>query len=287
MIGLHPESTVALVGCSDGITRQSKSVSALCSTLEQMKLHVRILPSLFQTEDDRTQPPDKRAADLIYAFQSPEIDAVFDITGGDAANAVLPYLDFPTLSSCRKPFFGYSDLSVLLNPLRDFADIPVCYFQPRFLAVCDETRELFRRYLFQKEHSLFHWNYTFLQGDTMHGHISGGNIRCTLKLAGTPWQPDFSDRILFLESHSGSLTRMETMLHQYRQMGAFSKCSGILLGNFTELAQEGTLPALYALVKKIVGNPNLPIVVTTELGHQPEARCLPYQDELFLHRRTP
>lgn len=116
-----------------------------------------------------------------------------------------------------------------------------------------------------------------LQGSSLSGRVCGGNIRCTLKLTGTPWQPDPTGRVLFLESYSGSFARMETMLHQYRQMEMFSRCSGVLLGNFSELAEKQQLPTLYRLVQDIIDDPALPIAVTTELGHQPEAHCLAYE----------
>ena len=70
---------------------------------------------------------------------------------------------------------------------------------------------------------------------------------------------------------------METMLHQYRQMEMFSRCNGVLLGNFSELAEKQQLPTLYRLVQDIIDDPALPIAVTTELGHQPEAHCLAYE----------
>jgi muramoyltetrapeptide carboxypeptidase LdcA involved in peptidoglycan recycling len=104
-----------------------------------------------------------------------------------------------------------------------------------------------------------------------------------MKLFGTPWQPDFTGRILFLESLSGSLLRIESMLRQYQQIGAFSSCSGILLGNFTELAKAGLLEELYTVVQEMAINKSLPIACTTELGHQTDSRCLRYGQQYLFH----
>ncbi|MFQ9435750.1 MAG: hypothetical protein ACLR1R_05035 [Ruminococcus callidus] len=150
------------------------------------------------------------------------------------------------------------------------------YLQARFLASCSAAKERFARWIQQQDDALFRFHYAFLQGSSLSGRVCGGNIRCTLKLTGTPWQPDPTGRVLFLESYSGSFARMETMLHQYRQMEMFSRCSGVLLGNFSELAEKQQLPTLYRLVQDIIDDPALPIAVTTELGHQPEAHCLAY-----------
>lgn len=276
MLQLSPRSTIALVGSSDGLPGDSDTVSRLCAVLESLGLHTMVFPSLYQTAAGKPQPAERRTADIQAAFADPEVDALFDLTGGDAANAILPHLDFKEIARHSKPFFGYSDVSVLLNPLQDFGHVPVFYLQARFLASCPAAEERFARWVRHQDDDWFRFGYTFLQGSRLSGRVCGGNIRCTLKLTGTPWQPDPTGRVLFLESYSGSLARMETMLHQYRQMEMFSRCSGVLLGNFSELAEKGQLLELYRLVQEIVADSTLPIAATTELGHQPEARCLAY-----------
>ena len=47
---------------------------------------------------------------------------------------------------------------------------------------------------------LFDIKYEFLQGKYMEGVVAGGNIRCLLKLAGTEYMPDMTDKILVLEN---------------------------------------------------------------------------------------
>lgn len=272
-----------LLGCSDGIAPQNKTVDALCATLQQQYAIIpEISPTLYRTPSGSTQPPRLRAETLQRAFLRDDIDAIFDLSGGDTANAVLPFLDFDSIRCHAKPFFGYSDLSVLLNPLREKSNLPVFYFQARFLTESAACRARFSAKQSVLEATVPQ-HYHFLQGNALHGTLVGGNIRCTLKLIGTPWQPCFSDHILFLESFSGSLTRIETMLWQYAQIGAFSQCRGILLGNFTELSKNGILPQLETMLCEIVDNRALPIVCTTEVGHQSDSLCLPYHVPLFLH----
>ena len=280
---MHPK--ICILGCSDGTPPQSHAVSQLKQTLADVfHLSAQIDAALYETDTGRTQPPRIRAEALTAACLDPEIQAIFDVSGGDAANAVLPYLDFSLLRRHPKPFFGYSDLSVLLNPLHQLAGFPVWYFQPRFLSESLPARQSFSVAFQEVQPPQF--PYTFLQGNSMEGTLAGGNIRCTLKLIGTPWQPDFAGRILFLESCSGGCKRMETMLRQYQQIGAFQQCRGILLGNFTEISRQGLLPALYEMVCEIVSDPSLPIVCTTAVGHQTDSICLPYHQVLRFRREN-
>lgn len=161
MLQLSPRSTIALVGSSDGLPRDSDTVSRLCAVLESLGLHTVIFPSLYQTAAGKPQPAERRAADIQAAFADPEVDALFDLTGGDAANAILPHLDFKEIARCSKPFFGYSDVSVLLNPLQDFGDVPVFYLQARFLASCSAAKERFARWIQQQDDALFRFHYAF------------------------------------------------------------------------------------------------------------------------------
>lgn len=82
----------------------------------------------------------------------------------------------------------------------------------------------------------------------MEGIVVGGNIRCLLKLAGTPYWPDMREKILLLESFGGKLPQMVTYLSQLNQMGVFKKVNGILLGTFTKMEEDNCQPDMAQLV---------------------------------------
>ena len=50
---------------------------------------------------------------------------------------------------------------------------------------------------------LYRFRYSFIQGNELRGTVIGGNIRCFLKLAGTPYFPNTEGKILLLEAMSG------------------------------------------------------------------------------------
>ncbi len=76
----------------------------------------------------------------------------------------------------------------------------------------------------------------------MEGVVAGGNLRCLLKLAGTPYWPDLTGKLLFLEARSGLVPQLSTMLEQLSQLGAFRQAAGILLGTFTQMEREAAHP---------------------------------------------
>jgi muramoyltetrapeptide carboxypeptidase LdcA involved in peptidoglycan recycling len=115
----------------------------------------------------------------------------------------------------------------------------------------------------------------------MCGIVVGGNIRCFLKLAGTEYLPDLTDKILLLESFNGTVAKMETYLCQLKQMGVYDKVAGIILGTFTEMETEKCIPTIETLVKKIVGK-DLPIVITSDIGHGTNSKGIIIGQELYL-----
>ena len=115
----------------------------------------------------------------------------------------------------------------------------------------------------------------------MQGIVVGGNIRCFLKLAGTEYMPDLTDKILFLESFGGTVAKMETYLCQLQQMGAFNKVAGIILGTFTEMENEKCIPTIETLIKRIAGK-DIPIAVTRNIGHGIDSKGIMIGQELYL-----
>lgn len=122
-----------------------------------------------------------------------------------------------------------------------------------------------------QEDTLFQFPYEFLQGETMEGIVAGGNIRCFLKLAGTPYFPDLEGKILLLEALGGQEGQMLTYLSQLQQLGAFEKVRGILLGTFTRMESQGQL--MYPLLKPFISE-LLPVARTWMIGHGTDAKAI-------------
>lgn len=115
----------------------------------------------------------------------------------------------------------------------------------------------------------------------MRGIVVGGNIRCLLKLAGTPYWPDMRGKLLLLESYGGTVAQMVTYLNQFMQIGVFGQIQGIILGTFTKMEKEGCIPEIVDLVKQYAGG-GLPIVKTDEIGHGVDSKGIIIGKELCL-----
>ena len=108
----------------------------------------------------------------------------------------------------------------------------------------------------------------------MEGIVIGGNLRCSLKLAGTDYEMDFNNKILFIESMGGDINKISTYITQYKMMGAFEKVNGVILGTFIELENNYSKKEALNLILDIIDNKNLPVIRTDELGHKSNSKSI-------------
>ena len=284
---LTKDDTVGLVACSNGLSKSScVKIELLKSVLESLGLNVKLSSKLYIDKSFNKDEGRKKAEVLMRFFEDEKIKAIFDISGGDLCNEILEYLDYSVIKENQKPFFGYSDLSVVLNALNSKTGMMTYLYQIR--NIIDEYKEEqkmnFCDSIMNDGNALMKFDYKWIQGSCMEGIVTGGNIRCFLKLAGTEYMPDFHNKILFLESFSGNIYKMITYLNQYKQMGVFKKINGIILGSYTEMERENYTPDIVELVKNIVGDESMPIIKTSEIGHGKDSKCIVIGENISLHR---
>lgn len=274
---LKKHSKVGIVACSNGQSPlNQESINKLIETLKSMDLTPVCSNYIYAKNSIFNGSPIEKGNAFMTLYKNPEITAIFDISGGDLSNEVLPYLDYEFISKNPKPVFGYSDVTTVLNAINSQASIPTYLYQVRNLIYdFKEVQQInFKNSLFNDTDELFNFSYKFIQGEKLEGVVVGGNIRCLLKLAGTKYMPDFTDKILFLESMGGEAALMSAFLTQLKQIGAFEKIKGLILGTFTKMQENNISPSISELVLNIIDNPNLPIAKTEDIGHSTNSKAI-------------
>lgn len=279
---------IGIVCCSNGQKQTYKEkIKYLEQTLIDIGLHPVFSGCIYEKEDVFSGTAKERADALMNFYKDEQIKGIFDISGGDTANGILPYLDYEIIANSQKMFWGYSDLTTIINAIYTKTKKASVLYQIRNIIYHHRERQIadFQNTVMQNGNDLFNLEYSFIQKSSMQGIVVGGNIRCFLKLAGTEYMPDLEGKILLLESYGGTVAKIETYLCQLYQMGAFEKIAGILLGTFTEMEQENCEPTVEILIKRIVGK-ELPIAVTREIGHGTDSKGILIGQEAKLRERV-
>lgn len=222
----------------------------------------------------------ERAADLTRMFRDPAIKAIFAARGGYGSGRLLPLLDFTELAANPKIFVGFSDHTFLLNALLQLAGL-VCFHGP--VVAKDLSQGI-------SDASLTHLR-TLLAGesdgfsldgrDTIHpgvaeGELVGGCLSIVVAMLGTPFAPEFADKVLFLEDTGERAYRIDRMLVQLRQAGALAKVAGIVLGGLRVPRRHA---AEQDLVREFIAEQTaklgIPVLGGIEAGHATENFALP------------
>ncbi|MGL4874650.1 MAG: LD-carboxypeptidase [Clostridium sp.] len=264
---------IALVGLSNPINKNN--LSKLLKELSNLDIQV-IQSNSLNNRNILSRNDETLAKELVSFFLDETIDAIFDISGGDLCNLVLPYIDYNKIKNATTPFFGYSDLTVILNALYKKSNIQTFNYQILNIIKDDSKHSLalFKDTFIDGNNSLFTLSFKNLSNLNSTGAVIGGNIRCFLKLAGTPYMPSLKDNILLLESYSGDSYKMLTFLNQYMQLSNFKDLKGIILGNFTEMFEKNYSPSIFEIFLKYLKDYNIPIFTTSDIGHHSTAKAI-------------
>ena len=242
-IMLHMK-TIALLNCSNPCSKER--VKDTISFFESEGYRVKVSPYLYSEST-----PIERAS-VFNAYMKENIPFIFDVSGGDLANSMIPYIDLNLYEKSTSIFHGYSDLTCVLNVLAPIR--PCVLFQ-----VCQNTNQKeILDYLSGNEKSL------------IVKKAMGGNIRCLLKLAGTSYFPNLKGQDLFLESRSGDIRRIESYLSQLEMMGVMDGVRSITFGQFTQLQEMDQ----YEWLKKRSQVYTVPVSFLDCVGHSKDSKAV-------------
>ena len=153
---------IALVACSNGLeVRKKGSVEELCAYLEGLGFTPCVSPCLYEKDpvfcSVFSGTAEERAEALMSFYRDPEVQAILDLSGGDLANELLPYLDYEVIGKSQAEFWGYSDLTTILNAIYAKTGRSSVLYQARNL-VSDGglfRRPAFENTILQKQSDLF------------------------------------------------------------------------------------------------------------------------------------
>lgn len=269
------QNKYGIVRCSNPQQPQVRDeIEQVCAVLSRNSAQV-LKGKYFYTDEDAFTPGWVRAEELMKLYQTDGITDIFDISGGDMGNDVLDFLDYEKIAASNATFWGYSDLSTVINAI--YAKTGKCshLYQIRNLVRDSSGTRLrdFENWRENGDDSLFRFDYEFLRGESVEGIVIGGNIRCLLKLAGTEYFPDMDGKILFLEALSGEHPQMAAQFGQLRQLGVFKKVKAVVLGTFSKMEETAAKPTVEEIALQYIPK-NIPIIKTVQVGHAKTSKAV-------------
>ncbi len=276
-----------------------KTVDRSVDALEQLGFKVRLSPNVRRRHGYLAGSDRDRAGDLMRMFGERRVSAILCLRGGYGTARLLPRLDYDFIRTHAKIFVGYSDITSLHCALLVKAGL-ISFHGPMLnsdFVKADMpafTRNSFLRTLTQAvapgaiSQGYRRKTVKILRRGSACGSLLGGNLSVLCTTLGTPWQPSFKKRILFLEDVGEQPYRVDRMLTHLLNCGLLQQVAGIAIGinadcedpkasrageyrqTLADVFQERLLPL------------KIPVVTGLPFGHVPHNATLPVGAEAIL-----
>lgn len=248
--------------------------------------------------------PEERAHDLIEALENPDVDIIWCTRGGYGCMQILDLIPEELICRANKPIIGYSDITAL-HALWMKCGVKSLHApmmkhlgeEPRHKST-QTIRELLEYYashrawpqkhnlLFLKKAKLFvaphqGWSNEDLNPESTEQLIDelmthplpmvGGNLAVLSGLHGSPYDFDYTDKILFIEDIAESPYKIDRMLMQLKHCGILNQIRGLVCGHFSGCDEDPTMPVkLWDNIRQIVEPFGIPLWLGAPIGHELE-----------------
>lgn len=232
----------------------------------------------------------ERAKDLNDMFAHKEVRAIICLRGGSGAARILPLIDYEMIRKNPKPLLGYSDITALHQAIYARTGL-VTFHGPNGSGSWNSfNAKQFQDLFFSQD--LLRFENEMPKGDdlvikqnrtqtlrpgTAEGIIIGGNLTVLTAIAGSPYLPDFQDKILFLEEIEEAPYRIDRMMSTLKLMGALDKIKGFIFGQCTDCDPSGGYGSLTLnqILEDFISPLNIPAYRGAMIGHVPKQFIIP------------
>ncbi|QQK75461.1 LD-carboxypeptidase [Salicibibacter cibarius] len=214
-------------------------IDARVQTLETMGLNVVLGTHVYDWNGFLAGTDQERATDVMAMFERDDVRLILPTRGGVGVAGILPYLNYELIANNPKWISGYSDITILLNALYQYADVITLHS----LMLID-FQETTPPYNFEQffsvvssasvEHAIVNppelAPLTGRVPGNVSGPIVGGNLTSIVGTLGTAFEIDTTGCILFLEEVNEPINTVYRHMKHLELAGKFDDCVGIILG---------------------------------------------------------
>lgn len=237
------------------------------SSLRSLGLKVTVMPNVFKGTEEKYLAADiaSRISDIHACWQDKSVDLLLCARGGYGSAQLLPHLDWKLIKSRKLPVLGYSDITALhMAMCVNNAGIPIASpMADKFDEVLKDeyTVESISNVLNGKDPLVFEappkFRIEVIKSAGCSAPVIPANLTILVSLAGTPYFPDLSEKILLIEDIGEKVRQLDRAMTQLRLAGVLEKCSGLIFGGFTKCGSRRERDAVFGKFASYVNGPVL------------------------------
>ena len=243
--------------------------------LEAAGYEVEIHPQNRQADYQLAGTDQQRAEAIMDFFKDSSIDAIITARGGIGSYRVIPHLDFEVIRENPKVFCGFSDITTLINVIRNRTGL-VTFHGPMLLSFFKNNDPAnlthFKNFFNGTEPSkpiTYPAAEVFVEG-TGEGRLIGGNMTLLQNLIGTKDDINTDGAILLIEDDDGEKQcEIDRALWHFKNAGKLDNIKGLIVGEFCGFREDSAghwKHSVHDLLRELIP-PNIPIAVHFPCGH--------------------
>ena len=278
---LKKGDTIGIVAPSFGAKKDKKELEYIFNYLDKEGYKVKVGESVYSQYGYLAGPDELRVSDIHKMFLDKEVKAIIFLRGGYGLSRIVDKLDYELIRNNPKIISGYSDITVILNSVYQRCSFPTIhglislYFGLEKYLNDINTRNDFINILTQYQNSrilkpLPNSNYecSCLVKGKAKGVLVGGNLSLIDNLIGTPFEIDFTDKIVFIEDVGERPYAIDRYFCALRLSGALDKAKGFIFGYFTDCTPSSDSVTVMDVIKDYFLKLNKPAIVNFTCGHE-------------------
>lgn len=250
----------------------NEDLSPAYQILKDWGLELVIYPSVNAQDNYFAGSDNLRSNDLQDALDNTEIKAIIAGRGGYGCVRIIDKINFEKFIREPKWLVGFSDLTVILNHIEHNFNIPTIHGQmvKALLKATPSSIQSLYNVLFGINKDL---SYTSNNKLNRHGKgkgtLIGGNLAILHSILASNSDPNYDDKILFIEDVGESYYNIDRMLWTLKRANKLNKLKGLIVGGFTELKDSNPSfgYTFEEIIFEIVKEFNFPIAFDCPVGH--------------------
>ena len=265
---LKPGDKVAIV-CT-ARSAEEKDLTTAIDLLKKWQLRPILGSSIGLRHHQFGGTDEQRLKDFQNQINNPDIKAIWCAKGGYGTARIVDDIDFKPLIKQPKWIIGYSDVTALHLHLQHLgiaslhAQMPVDIQNKSSL-----TLESLKQSLCQKP---FDINYTSefpSRSGSAQSQILGGNLSVLYAILGSSSQPNFKDKILFLEDLDEYLYHIDRMMLNLYRGGILNQLKGLIIGSMNAMNDNKVSfgKSAYEIIDEYAEKLNIPVAYNCPVGH--------------------
>ncbi len=271
---LKKGDTIGVIAPSNYIEKDDlEYINASIALMEASEFKVKFGKYVFEDTLGYGTSPEKRAADINWAFKDDEVKAIMCVKGGEDSNTILDYIDYEIIKKHPKIICGFSDNTSILNAIHEKTGL-VTYHGPTFKSLTSwETGYAYKQFIktfVENTESLIMGEpedeYTTIQAGQATGELVGGNLSLFTKLVCGKYAVNVQDKILFLEElgFEAAPEMVNSNIYYLKQNGIFDRIAGLWIGNY----EHPSKVSIEKIIKNAIGDEyKFPIIKSDNFGH--------------------